>query len=152
MLGILKPFAAAFGWIKKIFTKAMSEAEKLAPLAVDITARLKKIVESDFVAGLAAITPTDVDDKLLAILKKVIPEVAMKTAIIEKILSQTDTDTDAVAAIVEYLKSLEPEARVKYWVSFAGDLNIALADGKIEIAEAIFLTQKFFIEKYLRQD
>lgn len=145
-LKIFKPFVDAWAFAKKMFSDAMKAARQYSGVAVEVTAKLKDIVENPLLSIAVGIIPGDVDNEILYLLRKVVPAVAMKMAIAHNILHASDSNSDAVAAIVDYLKTLNPDARVGFWITFAGELNIALADGKISIDEAVILTQLAYKE------
>jgi hypothetical protein len=41
---------------------------------------------------------------------------------------------------------MNPDARVSFWVLFSGELNKALSDNKLDLAEAFVLSQMAYIE------
>lgn len=145
---IASPFVSAYKWVAKLFSDAMDAARKYSPVAVQVTARLKEIVESPIAGIVVDLIPGNTDNAILAVLRKVIPEVATKMAITHRIIHESETNADAVGGIVEYLKSLHPDARIGFWITFAGELNIALADNKITIDEAVILTQMAYKELF----
>lgn len=79
-------------------------------------------------------------------MKVIIPQVALKLAIAHKVLQENAKDSDAVENIVAYLKSLNPEARIGFWIHFTGELNKAMADQEITLSEAISLSQIAYLE------
>lgn len=116
-------------------------------VAVKVTNTLKSIVESPITDYATDLIPGDLDDKIHEKLKVIIPIVAQKMAIAHGILSVNDRDTDAVSAIIEHLKNeVNPGLKISFWIMFAGELNIALSDGKITLSEAVALSQIIYAE------
>jgi len=120
---------------------------KHAELAVKITGNLKAIIESPITGVIADLIPGDLDNKVLLRLQKVVPVVAEKMALTYGILKENDKNSDAYDAIVKHLKQLNPDARASFWIIFSGELNLALSDGKLTLAEAVSLAQLVYAEK-----
>lgn len=114
-------------------------------VAVKITSILKKYVEDPASDLIVSIIPGDIDNIILAKLKKVLPVVLEKVSLAHGILLSSETDSDVVSAVIDHLKSISPELRAAFWVSFSGELNVALSDGKLSFAEAVALAQLVYI-------
>jgi hypothetical protein len=123
------------------FGKTFEFLAKNSGVAVIITDKLKQAVESHHADTAVDIIPGDFDNRLLKVLRKTVPVVAFKLALTHKIVTENDTNSDVIAAVIKYLQENNPQASTSFYVMFAAELNLALADGKINIAEAIFLTQ-----------
>jgi hypothetical protein len=95
--------------------------------------------------------PGELDNAILIRLRRVVPEVTVKMAIAHNIIQSSAVPSEAIAKTVEYLKTLNTTARAAFWVQFAGELNQALADGKITFAEAVALSQLAYVELF-KQD
>jgi spermidine/putrescine-binding protein len=133
-------------FVKKIIGTAFDALKEQSHLAVKITDALKSAVESPIADIVVNLIPGDVDDKILAKLKIIIGPIAEKTALIHGILQESETNSDVVAAVIAKLKEMKPELRANFWVTFSAQLNLALADGKISLAEAYILAQLAFLE------
>jgi hypothetical protein len=123
------------------FGRTFEFLAKNSGVAVAITDKLKQAVESQYADTAVIIIPGDFDNNLLKILRKIVPVVAFKLALTHRIVTENDNNSDVIAEIIKYLKETNPNAATSFYVMFAAELNLALADGKIDIAEAIFLTQ-----------
>jgi len=135
------------GFLKNLFTDLFEELKKNSFLAVKITDKLKEMVESpvlDFVVD--NLIKGEVDNFILEKLRVILPEVAFKIAVVHGIMQESDSSSESIAKLVEYLKGLNPNARVAFWVLFSGELNLSLADGKINLAEAFALAQLAYNE------
>lgn len=129
-------------FLKGLFSDLFEELKKNSLIAVKITDGLKNAVESstlDFVVD--RLIKGEVDNFILEKLRVIVPEVAFKVAVIHGIVQESDSSSESIAKLIEYLKGLNPNARVSFWVLFSGELNLALADGKVNFAEAIMLSQ-----------
>jgi len=116
-------------------------------IAVKVTAKLKGIVESPITDIITDIIPGDLDDKIHEKLKIIVPIIATKVAIAHGILSVNTKDSDAIGLIIENLKNeINMGLKVSFWVMFSGELNKALSDDKITLAEAIGLSQLIYSE------
>jgi hypothetical protein len=117
-------------------------------VAVKVTHSLKNIIENPILDILTDIIPGDLDDKIHEKLRIVIPIVAQKLAIAHGILKESETNSNAVESIIEYLRSPEVNVgvRASFWIMFSGELNKALSDDKISLSEAVALAQLVYIE------
>lgn len=143
-----KLFQSITIWVAKTFGKAFNFLKANSQIAVNVTKILKDAVESPIAGIVVNLIPGTVDNELLYKLRKIIPEVANKTAIAHSIYQTAKTSSEAVGAIIAYLKEMNPEGRIGFWVTFAGELNIALSDGKLTISESIILTQMAYKELF----
>lgn len=110
-------------------------------VAVKVTGNLKSLVESQFLDIATDIIPGDLDDKILKKARVIVPKVATQVAIVHGIIDANDKNSDAVAGIIEYLRKLNPDARVAFWIEFSAKLNVALSDDELDLFEAVVLAQ-----------
>jgi len=132
--------------VQVFLDKAFKELRKQSIVVVKVTGLLKKAVESPIADGVVNLIPGDEDDKILAKLREKVVPVLEKVAIAHGILHASSTNSDVINAVIEKLKELHPELRASFWVVFSGELNMALADGKISLAEALILAQLAYVE------
>jgi len=135
-------------FFKNLFDGAYVIFKKNSGIAVRVTQMLKIFVESPLADEIVNIIPLDYDDEILKVLRVHVPVVANKMAILHNIMNQTTDGADAVNKIINYLKTLKPDARISFWVMFAGELNVALSDGKLSLNESLILTQLVYKEIY----
>lgn len=133
-------------FVIKNLSSAFKALRKNSGIAVSITNRIKQIVENPITDIITDLIPGDLDDKIHEKLKVIVPQVAFKLAIAHKILQENETDSKAVENIITYLKTLKPDARIGFWIHFTGELNMAMADQKITLSEAVSLTQMVYLE------
>lgn len=138
MKKIIKRINAFF---QELFQDLFSFVKHNSIVAVKVTSELKRFVESPISDFVVTLIPTDVDNVVLERIRKVIPEVAAKVAIFHGIIKDSDDKTMAATKIIHYLKTINKDARVGFWIEFAGHLNMALSDGKIDFTEAVILSQ-----------
>ena len=134
-------------FIQKWIGISFEFAKDNSGVAVDVTNKIKEIVESPVADIVTAIIPSDIDDKIKNKLRLVLPVVAEKMAIMHGILQVSDSNNNTVALIIEHLKSVNKDVRIDFWIRMAAELNIALTDGKISLSEAIALSQIIYAEK-----
>lgn len=135
---------------QRLFDKAFAVFKQNSAIAVKVTQYLKIFVESGVADAMANIIPGDLDNVIIKQLKFHIPRVAFRIAVLHQIMQESDNMNEAVGKIIAHLQTLNPEARVGFWITFAGELNTALSDGKITYTEAIILTQLAYKEAYER--
>ncbi len=141
-----KLFKQIVDFIKNLYGDTFELLRNKSGVAVKVTDKLKSVVESPFADVVVDLIPGDVDNAILTQLKVVVPKVAWKLSVAHGILQASDTNSDAIAKLIEKLKEMHPEARVAFWVLFAGEVNLALSDGKITLSEALTLSQLAYTE------
>lgn len=131
--------------IKRLLADLFAEAYDIlranGSQAVKITQRLKEIVESPISDFVVSIIPTDIDNQALVVLRKIVPEVSFRVAVVNAIMKESEEPATAVQKIVEHLRGLTKNERVAFWLTFAAELTRALSDGKISFNEAVILSQ-----------
>lgn len=135
-------------FIKKIFGDSLEYLKRNSATAVKVTEVLKKYVESNIADVAVGLIPGDVDNVILIQLRKIVPEVTIKVALGHNIIQASTIPSEALGKIIEYLKSLGKEGRTAFWISFAAEVNMALADGKLTFTEAVILSQLAYKEFY----
>lgn len=143
-----KFFKKLIDYVKGKYIDLFDVFRKNSEVAVKVTETLKKIVESPVTDVITDLIPGDIDDKIHEKLKVYVPVVAKKIAIAHGILQESENNSDAVSAIIEYLKSPEVNVgvRASFWIMFSGELNKALSDDKITLSEAVALAQIIYTE------
>lgn len=133
-------------WVKVILGNLLEHFKVSAKIAIDITTKLKLIVESEVLDLAVDLIPGDVDNKVLDKIRSILPLVIKKVSLVAGIVSDSDTNSEAVKKFIEHLRTLNPEGRKAFWVTFAAEMNIALSDGKLSFPEAVILTQLTYAE------
>lgn len=134
--------------IKSWFSSSFKYLKINSDLAVKVTAKLREYVESPMADVAVNLIPGNLDNAALVLLRKHIPSVAIKVALAHDIIQNSTVPSEAITKVIEHLKGLKMEARAAFWVQFAGELNLALSDGKITFAEAVILSQMSYVEFY----
>lgn len=140
-------FKKLFAKVKELFSDSFDKLRIFSGVAVKVTAIMKEIVENPLLDITVDLTKTTKDNQILNKLKVIVPIVSNKIAVVHGILLVDDKQSDSVAKLLEYLRSISPEARVSFWILISGEVNKALADGKISLAEAVALAQLVYAEK-----
>lgn len=136
-----KLFKKINSFFQDLFQDLFSFVKHNSIVAVKVTSELKRFVESPISDFVVTLVPSEVDNSVLEVLRKVVPEVASKIAIFHGIITESDDKAMAATKIIHYLKTINKDARVGFWIEFAGHLNMALSDGKIDFTEAVILSQ-----------
>lgn len=145
-IGFVKKLLHAIGdFFKGQFEWAKSHAE----IAVEVVNKIKTdFVESPLAQLVVDLTPFKWDDELLVKIRAGMQAVSKEMMVAEGILAAANKDTDALVALAHYMQTKTKDARVKFWVEFAGKLTDYLSDGKLSNAEAIALSQLIYEQKY----
>lgn len=133
-------------WVKGVLGTLLDHFKSSAIIAVDITTKLRLIVESEVLDVAVDLIPGDLDNKILDKVRLVLPLVIKRVSLAAGIVSESDTNSEAIQKFIDHLRSLNPEGRKAFWVTFAAEMNMALADGKLNFAEAVILTQLTYTE------
>lgn len=132
--------------VKVFLDKAFKELRKQSILVVKVTDIIKKAVESPVADTVVDLIPGEGDDELLQKLREKVVPILVKVSIAHGILHSSETNSDVISAVITKLKESNPDLRSSFWVIFSGELNLALADGKINLAEALVLAQLAYLE------
>jgi len=133
-------------FFQKLFSDGFGFLRNNSIIAVKVVNIIKDLVESPLAPIVVDWTKTEVDDVLLPKVKEKVGDIAAKIAITHGILQANDDTSNALEKIVEYLRTINKDARVDYWLVISGKINEALADGKITFAEGIALSQLVYLE------
>ena len=147
MKKIAQILASIGAFFKNAFDKEFDFVKKNSHIAVEVTNALKGIVQSPVADMITALIPGEADDIMKAKLRIVLPKVAAHVGIAHGILQASGKHHEMLAGIVDYVKTLNPNAQTLFWIEFSGHVNLALADGKVSFAEAITLAQYVFAEQ-----
>ena len=139
-------FQQIFTWVKTTLGVVFDRFKTISVVAVNVTAKLKFIVESEVLDVAVDLIPGNLDNVILDKVRLVIPIVIKKLALVSGFVQDTDSNSEVVNKVVSHLKELNPEGRKAFWVMFAAELNVALSDGKLTFSEAVILTQLTYTE------
>jgi hypothetical protein len=142
-------------FFKRFYKQSMTFLDKHAEVAVQVTQGLKMFFESPIPGIITKFIPGTADDVLRIALEKIIPQVAYKTAIMYKIIDESDKETDyniVIGKIIAYLQTVHPTLLPSVWATFAADVTLALIDdGKLDLADAWMLSQKSYKVLYKKE-
>jgi len=131
----------------KVIGIALNAFKEHAETAVNITERIKVILDSPIVDVITFIIPGDVDDKIVKKLRIILPIIFRKVALANNIVKKNEFPTDIIEEVLNYLKEADKEQKATFYITFSAELNKVLADGKITLNEAIILSQLVYNEK-----
>lgn len=145
----MKKIAAKIkAWLKDKFDKGFDIAKKNSLVAVQVTNKLKEVINSPIADLVTALIPGELDNELKYKLRKVLPEVAAKIAITHNIIQATEDPTTALTKIKEYIESLGGGARRDWWVLFSANVMEGISDGEVSYSDLIKWTQMAYDELY----
>lgn len=133
-------------WVKGVLGNLLDHFKNVSKIAVEVTTKLKFIVESEVLDVAVDLIPGDLDNKILDKVRTILPIVIKKVSFAAGIANDADSNSEAIKKFIVHLRSLNPEGRKAFWVTFAAEMNIALSDGKLNFAEAVILTQLTYTE------
>jgi len=139
-------FQQILNWVKGTLGNLLEHFKGVAKIAVEITTKLKFIVESEALDVAVDLIPGNLDNKILDKIRIILPQVIKRVSLVAGIVSESDSNSEAIQKFIAHLRSLNPEGRKAFWVTFAAEMNIALSDGKLTFAEAVILTQLTYTE------
>lgn len=143
-----KLWNSIYSFVEKTFSNSLSFLKNNSALAVKVTSELKKYVESPIADVVINLIPGTFDNTAVIILRKILPGIVTKMAIAHKLVQESAMPSECIAKIIEYLQGLNKDARTGFWITFAGELNKAMSDGKLTYAEAVILSQLAYKELY----
>lgn len=142
-----KLFIKIGNWLKSFFTESFDWLEINADYAVQAVNIVKKIINNPVVDMAVALTPTTIDDKILAAAKSYIARAAADLLIVYNILKGSETPEEVLRKLTNYVSGLTDDQKAIFYVQLSGKVMQILADGKVTLAEAITITQYIF-KKY----
>ena len=101
-----KLFEKLSSFVKSILGNIFDEFKKHSEAAVKVTGNIKKLVESPIADVVVTVIPGDIDNAIVEKLRKVLPEVTQKVAILHGILKENDTNSDIIGSVIENLKQM----------------------------------------------
>jgi hypothetical protein len=149
--GFLSSVFGPDGFFDRLFDGIFKGMKTYAGVAVEVTQKLKEIIESGLPQVITALTPGTADDELVRKVALLAPQVMEKILIGEGLIVGAESPSDAFYKITNHIRSLIPSARVKFWMLFSGELTAALSDGKLTLAEATGLAQLVYAEQQAKK-
>ena len=158
-MGKIKTKVSAFlkkvwAGISKAWEKLSDEVRVLVPVAIQVTNAIKEVVkEGSFTGSLIDVVlakiklPGDIDEKLLALVRKWVPEILMKLVIVKNINEIGDPELQ-LAAIIDEIKLFNDDQKELFWDGFAKKFIEYAADGKITKDEIGYLVKWYYDNKF----
>lgn len=133
-------------FFKRLWHRGYDLLQDNSYLAVLITQRFKKLLHSDVFDVLTYLLSTlgiPHADKL-AKLRDLLPEVAAKVAEAHGVIQENWRPSNALEILFFHIETLPEDEHKKFWIDFAAQLNMDLADDQMSREEAIARTQQLF--------
>lgn len=132
--------------IKKAFEGLVPELKKAVTAGVEITDKLKALIDGPIDDMLVALIPGDFDDKIRAKLQEELPKILVKLKLAESCLAETDPNK-IVECALNTLRDMTSEDRKPFLHSFAILTAQVIADGKLTWSDGVFILQWLFKHK-----
>jgi hypothetical protein len=149
--GIGAWFKRVFGVVsvelRQAFTTAAAYLRTNKAVAVRVVAGLNQAVETGAADLIVAFIPGEVDDYALDTLRRVLPWVAVRIAIFDRVVA--GTDEEIMAALIQHLRDMPLPRRAEAYKRLAAHIYIALEDGQLSNDEAVSATQAVY--RFLRE-
>lgn len=132
--------------IAKLWHKLDNEAKVLVPVVIKLVDNIRKFVDSPVADVLTVVIPGDIDDKLKAELRVIIPKVLLELNMVDAIANITDPN-EQLKAIIARLKLSGVHAQDIFWHGLASKFLELSSDGKFSWNDSIALADYFFKNK-----
>lgn len=119
--------------IKSLWERVPDEIREASEIAIKITRWLQKVVNSKEAKALVELTPTGIDDTILALLQRILPE-------IEAEIKPVSED------LIEWLNTLPEEAKKAIYAHIMGMITERIV-GDITLSEAKTYSQIVFTKQ-----
>jgi hypothetical protein len=132
----------------KAFGVLLDFLVKNGEVAIKVTNTVKEIINNPAIDWVVALTPTDVDDKVLAEAKKIVPALAVKVGLAMNIVTIAEAEEDEVIAFSTVLAfvsdQLSEDGKAIFYRELSGLIAESLSDGNISGGEAVAIVQLIF--------
>jgi hypothetical protein len=133
-------FSSVGAYFRKLFKSAKDFLAKEIPAAIAVTELLKAFIDSPATPILTALIPGDVDDKIAARIKQILPKLLVELKIAQAVTAKSSND-EIIQAAVAHLQTLSGDKRYGYWLMISSHLSKDLSDGKLTWPEIVTLVQ-----------
>lgn len=133
-------------FLKRILGNSSDIMRVNAKVAVFVTEKIKTAIESNKATLVVNLIPGNLDNVLLALLRKVLPTVLVHMNVLFGSIQEHDENADALNSIIEKMNSIHPSLRGSFYLSFSAELAKALSDSKLSLAEIALLVQMIYLE------
>jgi hypothetical protein len=132
----------------KAFGVLLDFLVKNGEVAIKVTNTVKEIINNPAIDWVVALTPTDVDDKVLAEAKKIVPALAVKVGLAMNIVTIAESEEDEIIAFSTVLAfvsdQLSEEGKAIFYRELSGLVAESLSDGTMSGGEAVAIVQLIF--------
>ena len=137
-------FRSIFQALRRLFSNLFDRVKPSAIIAVKVVDAIKRVVESETLQLIVDLTPTQLDNRVLTTIKKLLPIISSRLVIAHKITLLSDQE--AIDALLLHLRSLDAEGRKAFWVALAAEFTEALSSEKLSFNQAVLISQLVFSE------
>lgn len=136
MKKILKAITNLF---TKVFAGVIGTARRFVKPAVLVVELLKKVVESQITWQAAQLTRTNIDNAIILIARKLLPEILNMLQLTTDCLGKDKSNDEIIQCALDKVKLLHPDAQKSTWLAIAGHLSAGFSDGRFTFAETVGL-------------
>lgn len=131
-----------------IFRPSQKKLEKPADIAVKIVNSIKQYIFNPAVDLITLLSRTDIDNKIVEIVRQYLPTVLSTMLKAENIISDIAKGdlTSLLRIFADYIKGISAEARGKWWAELAALLLPLIAGQPVAKPVAMSLTQGVYLK------
>ena len=129
--------------IKHIFDGIEKEVKVLIPIAINIVQNIKFLEDTGVADLLTSIIPGNIDDKINAKLKDILPKLLLELQMTEAIANITDPNAQ-LRAILDKVKLSSNDAQNAFYHSLASLILEKLSDGKFSWSDAVAIAEYYY--------
>lgn len=146
IMKIVNFFKRLWNVANQFLQEAFEKGKVFAPVAIAFTDQIKYYVEHPMVDVATDVIPGQWDNDIVEKVRSIRKEVAKRLLTIAGVVEESENVNELYAKVVECIQNVKPELRANFYILLSAELNKALADGNLTIAESIIATQAAFAE------
>jgi hypothetical protein len=128
--------------VRKFFGSIGEEAKQVIVVAHDIVENIKAFVYSPGMDVLTAIIPTDIDNKIVDVLRAALPRILTSLTNVDEVLNM-DKDKELAAAIYRINEAPE-EVRKVFYHGLASLITELVSDGELSWSDSVAIQEYYY--------
>lgn len=126
-----------------LFSKLTKTAKAIIPVGIAVVNAMKKITDSPNTDVITALTPSKLDEKLVSVLRAIIPKVLSELEGWDLTLNNGD-ENEVLLKIISRINSYPKKKRNALHLIIAATINKELSNGNLSQSESILATQTVY--------
>lgn len=146
----LKTFLKKIGdFFARIFKSLAKELQEAVAIGVKITEAIKTFDDNNPTVAdvITAIIPGDLDDKIKARLREMLPKIVVELRLVDAAKGLTDPDEIMLAA-VKVIQQLDGDYQSAFLHNFSILAAQVAADGKLSWSDAVYLLEWYYRNRF----